>query len=200
LIVVLDPAYAKVIVLVALCALALIRGMHTVRRPETTIATRHEGWRELFVLVAVVAGFLIPIAWAMTPWLAFADVTPHALPVVSGAMVLAASLYLFHRTHADLGANWSARLQIVDAHQLITAGIYRRVRHPMYLALLLYGLGQMLAVPNWIAGPCGLLGAVLLAAMRIGPEEAMMRERFGREYDAYMIGTGRILPRFQRRR
>ena len=195
-----NPAYAKAIVLVAILALALIRGIQTVRRPQTTIATRREGSRELFVLVAVVSGFIVPIVWAITPWLAFADFTPQALPVLSGAIVLAAGLWLFHRTHADLGANWSARLQIVDAHQLVTAGIYRRVRHPMYLSLLLYGIGQMLAVPNWIAGPCGLVGAVLLATMRIGPEEAMMREQFGREYDAYMAGTGRILPRFLRRR
>jgi protein-S-isoprenylcysteine O-methyltransferase Ste14 len=200
LIVPVDPAYAKAIVLVSAGALGIIRGIHTVRRPPTTIATRREGWRELFVLVAVVAGFVVPIVWAITPWFACADFTPHALPVLCGAIVLAAGLLLFHRTHADLGANWSARLQIVDAHQLVTAGLYGRVRHPMYLSLLLYGLGQMLTVPNWIAGPCGPLGAVLLAAIRIGPEEAMMRERFGREYDAYVSGTGRILPPFRKRR
>ena len=194
-----DPAYPKAVVLVSACALGLIRGFHTILKPRAAVTARHDGWRELVVLAAVVVGFIVPIAWVATPWLAVADVAPRPLLVAAGAAVLAAGLWLFHRTHADLGANWSARLQIVDTHRLVTAGIYRHIRHPMYLSLLLYGLGQMLAVPNWIAGPCGLAGAVLLVAMRIGPEEAMMRERFGREYDAYVAGTGRILPRFPRR-
>jgi protein-S-isoprenylcysteine O-methyltransferase Ste14 len=192
--------HPKAVVLIAAAMLGLIRGAYTLRRPRATVATRREGWRELFVIVAVVAGFFVPIVWASTVWLAFADVGPRSLPIAAGAAVLAASLWLFHRTHADLGANWSARLQIVDTHRLVTTGVYRRIRHPMYLSLLLYGLGQMLAVPNWVAGPCGLAGAALLVAMRIGPEEAMMRERFGREYDAYMAGTGRVLPRFPGRR
>ncbi len=194
-----NPAYAKIVVLLAAAALGLIRGIHTLRRPRTSIASRREGWQELFVLVAVVVGFIVPLAWATSSWLAFADFTPQGLPLAAGTLSLAAGLWLFHRTHADLGANWSARLQILDSHRLITNGIYQHIRHPMYLSLLMYGLGQALAVPNWIAGPCGLAGAVLLFAIRVGPEERMMRERFGAEYDAYVAASGMIFPRFRRR-
>lgn len=193
-------AAPNAVVLIAAGSLGLIRALHTLRKPRSAVASRHEGWRELFVLAAVVIGFIVPVAWASSSWLAFANLRPHALPISAGIVVLAAGLWLFHRTHADLGANWSARLQIVDTHRLVTSGIYRHIRHPMYLSMILYGVGQALVVPNWIAGPCGLAGAVLLVALRIGPEEAMMRERFGREYDEYVTGTGRIVPRLQRRR
>jgi protein-S-isoprenylcysteine O-methyltransferase Ste14 len=194
-----DPAYPKAVVMVSAGALGLIRGFHTLRKPRAAVTARHEGWRELVVLGAVFAGFIVPVAWATTSWFACAEFDPQAPLVIAGAAVLAAGLWLFHHTHTGLGANWSARLQIVDTHRLVTAGVYRHIRHPMYLSLLLYGLGQMLAVPNWIAGPSALAGAVLLVAMRIGPEEAMMRDRFGREYDAYVAGTGRILPRRRKR-
>lgn len=189
---------AKAILLLAAGALGLIRGIYTLRRPRTTIANRREGWTELLVLIAVAAGFIVPIVWATSSWLAFADFTPRASPLAAGSLVLVVGLWLFHRTHADLGANWSARLQIVEAHRLVTSGIYGRIRHPMYLSLLLYGLGQALVVSNWVAGPCGLTGAILLFAIRVGPEERMMRERFGAEYDAYATKTGRIIPRFRR--
>lgn len=193
-----DPLYPKTVVLLAAGALGLIRGIHTVRRPRTTITSRRGGWPELLVLMAVATGLIVPIVWATSTWLGFADVTPRDLPFAAGCVTLAASLWLFHKTHADLGANWSARLQIVDAHRLVTNGIYRHVRHPMYLSLLLYGLGQALVIPNWIVGPCGLAGAVLLFVLRVGPEERMMRERFGAEYDAYAARTGRVFPRFRR--
>jgi protein-S-isoprenylcysteine O-methyltransferase Ste14 len=64
----------------------------------------------------------------------------------------------------------------------------------MYLALLLYGLGQALVLPNWIAGPFYVASLALLVALRLGPEEAMMRERFGSEYDAYQARTRRLVP------
>jgi protein-S-isoprenylcysteine O-methyltransferase Ste14 len=34
--------------------------------------------------------------------------------------------------------NWSIALEVREKHQLVTQGIYRHIRHPMYLALLLY--------------------------------------------------------------
>jgi protein-S-isoprenylcysteine O-methyltransferase Ste14 len=64
----------------------------------------------------------------------------------------------------------------------------------MYLALLLYAVGQTLAVPNWVAGPSYLVAFGLLFALRVGPEERMMRDEFGAEYDAYVARTRRLLP------
>ena len=103
-------------------------------------------------------------------------------------------LWLFYRSHADLGTNWSITLAVREKHQLVTNGIYRRVRHPMYLALLVYSVGQALALPNWIVGPSYAVAMVLLVALRLGPEERMMREEFGKDYDTYMRRTKRLIP------
>jgi len=64
----------------------------------------------------------------------------------------------------------------------------------MYLALILYSVGQALVLPNWVAGPSYLVVFVLLVALRLGPEERMMREEFGQEYDAYVARTKRLVP------
>jgi len=64
----------------------------------------------------------------------------------------------------------------------------------MYSALGLYSLGQALALPNWVAGPSYLVSLGLLFALRVGPEERMMREEFGADYEAYMARTKRLVP------
>ena len=60
----------------------------------------------------------------------------------------------------------------------------------MYLALLLYGLGQAAVLPNWVVGPGYLVALALLFAARMGSEERMMRE----EYEAYVMRTRRLIP------
>jgi len=103
-------------------------------------------------------------------------------------------LWLFYRTHADLGTNCSITLEIREQHRLITEGIYRRIRHPMYTALVLYSVGHALVIPNWVAGPSTLIAFVILFALRVRPEEEMMANEFGREYAAYAARTKRLVP------
>jgi protein-S-isoprenylcysteine O-methyltransferase Ste14 len=85
-------------------------------------------------------------------------------------------------------------LEVREQHQLITQGVYRRIRHPMYSALLLYSLGQALVIPNWVAGPANLIAFTILFALRVSAEEKMMFEGFGDEYTAYSSRTKRLIP------
>jgi protein-S-isoprenylcysteine O-methyltransferase Ste14 len=64
----------------------------------------------------------------------------------------------------------------------------------MYTAFFLYSIGLALALPNWIAGPMYLATFGLLFALRVGREERMMRETFGRDYDDYAARTDRLVP------
>src|SRR5262249_20357635 len=79
---------------------------------------------------------------------------------------------------------------------LVTSGVYSRVRHPMYSAFWLWALAQALLLPNWIAGPAGLIGFGTLFFLRVGREETLLIETFGDDYRRYMARPSRILPRF----
>jgi protein-S-isoprenylcysteine O-methyltransferase Ste14 len=109
-------------------------------------------------------------------------------------MCLITGLWLFYRSHADLGTNWSITLEVREQHRLVTRGVYRRIRHPMYLALALYSVGQALVIPNWVAGPSNSIAFAILCALRIGAEERMMTKEFGDEYAAYSARTTRLIP------
>ena len=125
---------------------------------------------------------------------AFADYPLHPFPFGLGVLLMTAGLWLFYRSHADLGVNWSVTLQVRVNHRLVTAGVYEKIRHPMYSSMFLLAVAQMLVLPNWIAGPAYLAGFGLLYVLRVGKEEQMMLELFGAEYEAYMRRSGRLIP------
>ena len=152
-------------------------------------------WREWTLLTIVTAGlFLIPAAYVLTGFPASLD-RPF-IPAIAwlGLLPLCAALWLFRRSHVDLGRNWSVTLKVREQHVLVKTGVYRLVRHPMYSSFFLLGLAQMLLLPNWLAGASGLIGVGLLFGFRVVREEAMMLETFGDQYRSYMARTKRIIP------
>lgn len=180
---------------------AMVRGVYTRRHGKPTIADDlNTGLDKALLLLSGVGMQLIPIVYLLTGWLDFAD---YGLPTAAslalgmvGALVFAVGIWLLWRSHADLGRNFAPTLQIVEDHALVTDGVFRRIRHPMYTAHLLWAIGQMLLLQNWIAGPAFLVVQIPLYLRRIPAEERMMLEQFGDEYREYMRRTGRLFPRF----
>ncbi len=189
-----NPWFAKVVILLASIVMVVIRAPHGQRSRTILVVRSRKGPLEIALLTIAWVAFFLPLIWIATPVFAFADYPLHPIPLLTGAVCLMLGLWLFHRSHADLGTNWSITLEVREKHQLVTHGVYRWVRHPMYLALLIYSLGQALVLPNWLAGPSYGVAMILLFALRAGPEERMMLEVFGKEYKAYMAATKRVIP------
>jgi protein-S-isoprenylcysteine O-methyltransferase Ste14 len=137
---------------------------------------------------------IVPALYVFTDMLRVADYPIQIWQPVLGAAAFAGALYLFRRTHKDLGRNWSVTLEVRDQHALVTEGIYKSVRHPMYSAFWLWAVAQAVLLPNWIAGFAGLVGFGTLFFLRVGKEEAMMLATFGEGYRSYMQRTWRVLP------
>ncbi len=66
----------------------------------------------------------------------------------------------------------------------------------MYSAHVLWGIAQILLLPNLIAGPLALVLIFAVIGIRVPREEQAMLEEFGDDYRQYMKMTGRILPKF----
>jgi len=189
-----NPWIAKAVILAAGVAMFAIRAPHGARSLRVKVARSAKDRREVILLTFAWIGYFAPLLWAVSPLLSFADYPLRSGPLTAGSACLAVGLWLFHRSHVDLGTNWSVTLEIREHHRLVSDGVYRTVRHPMYSALFLYGLGQALAVPNWLVGPSHVAAMVLLFIFRIGAEERMMLETFGDEYTIYMTKTKRLIP------
>lgn len=89
-------------------------------------------------------------------------------------------------------------VQVREGHTLVTGGVYRYMRHPMYAAHWLWAIAQALLIENWLAGLALLVTFLPLCLIRIPREEEMMLENFGEEYRQYMNRTGRLIPRLWR--
>ena len=171
------------------------------RRQRSMADSRVSGLeRGLFGLLSL-AMFGLPALYSATRRLDFADypIAPAAKRRLGwlGAALLGASLWLFWRSHRDLDANWSPSLEIGAGHALVTDGVYRSIRHPMYASYWLWGLAQALLLPNWLAGGGSLAAFLALYRLRVPAEEQMMRDHFGADYTAYAARTGRIFPRLR---
>ena len=189
-----NPWFAKAVILLASIVMVAIRAPHGQRSRTVPVARSRKGPREVALLTIAWVAFFLPLIWVTTPAFAFADYPLHPVPLAAGTLFLALGLWLFHRSHADLGTNWSITLEVREKHRLVTHGVYRWVRHPMYLALFIYAAGQALVLPNWVAGPSYGVAMLLLFALRVGPEERMMAEEFGEDYEAYRAATRRLVP------
>jgi protein-S-isoprenylcysteine O-methyltransferase Ste14 len=165
------------------------------RARKTPVRYSARGLREFTLLGASLTGLgIVPCIYLATHVPKVADYP--VVPALSylGIAVDVVALWLFHRTHRDLGHNWSVSLDLRERHTLVTTGIYATVRHPMYAGFWLMALAQALLLPNWIAGPAGLVGFGVLFFGRVYREEQMMIGAFGEEYRNYMRRTARVLP------
>jgi protein-S-isoprenylcysteine O-methyltransferase Ste14 len=189
------PTIAKYIWLACVIAWWLIRFPYERKARKVSVRANQLDLREIVLLGISLTGLgIIPVIYVFTGFPPFADRPFLPLLAWAGLVPAVASLWLFWRTHRDLGRNWSVSLQVRDKHQLVTDGVYRYVRHPMYTAFFLWAVAQPLLLPNWVAGFSGIVGFGLLYAFRVGREERMMLQAFGSEYRAYMERTARIVP------
>lgn len=165
------------------------------RAKQTPVRYSRRGLREYVLLVASLTGLgIIPVVYIAAHFPRSADYP--FVPVLSylGIAVDVACLWLFHRTHRDLGHNWSVSLDVRERHTLVTTGVYALMRHPMYTGFWLMAVAQLLLLPNWAAGLAGVVGFGILYFGRVGREEEMMIASFGDEYRSYMRRTARVVP------
>ena len=176
-------------------------GWYLIRRPFERKAKKIGVSKSLFdrresglLAIALLGLFVIPAIYVLSGFPALFD-RPF-VPAIAwlGVATTVAALWVFRRSHVDLGRNWSISLEVREHHALVKTGIYRLIRHPMYSSFFLLGLAQMLLLANWFAGLAGVVGAGILFAFRVRREEQMMLESFGDEYRSYMTQTKRIVP------
>jgi len=157
--------------------------------------TRFDAREKAGLLLAVSGAILLPAIYLFTPLLNFADYSVNPFVGTTGAVLSGPAMWAFWRSHKDLGRQYSPKLEVKQSHQLITEGIYKHVRHPMYTAVLLNSICQLCLIGNWIAGPAYLVGFSVLYWCRIDREEAMMLDQFGESYRDYMTKTNRWFPK-----
>lgn len=189
------PSVAKVIFVLLAAGWYIIRFPHQRRSRRTPVVRSARGSREIALLSVSLTGLgILPFIYVATGFPRIADYSFRAALAWMGLLVAIAALTMFRMTHKALGRNWSVSLDVRESHKLISDGIYRRVRHPMYTAFWLWAVAQALLLPNWFAGCAGLVGFGILFFGRVAKEEELMLESFGDDYRGYASRTYRVIP------
>ena len=131
-------------------------------------------------------GFVKPVL----PWWAPFSIVSTVLVVLLGGT----AIILFLSAASTMGENWSIVARTRTDHQLVRTGPFAMVRHPIYLALLLYLISIAAALGHWrqliVAVPLYLIGTLI----RIREEEALLRAQFGEEHARYVREVPALLP------
>jgi protein-S-isoprenylcysteine O-methyltransferase Ste14 len=138
---------------------------------------------------------LLPLLSIWINLFSFADYIPIKVVQWTGLAIFIMSIYLLDRSHSDLGKNWNSQVAINEKQNLIKIGVYKDIRHPMYTAHLLWGIGNALVFANWIVGPAMLITIILFLPQRIKREEKLLMKEFGDEYEDYMKKTGALISK-----
>src|SRR3974390_2976215 len=172
------PALSKAVFVMLAIGWYLIRYEYARRSRREKIVSSARGPRETALLLTSLTGLgIVPLIYVMTAIPRFAAYPFHPIAAWLGLFFAIASLIMFQLTHRALGRDWSISLDVREGHRLVTDGIYRRVRHPMYSAFWLWAIAQALLLPNWVAGFAGLVGFGTLYLGRVAREERMMLQQ-----------------------
>jgi protein-S-isoprenylcysteine O-methyltransferase Ste14 len=139
--------------------------------------------------------FLVP-AYAYH-WPAFPDFAGSSIVQGAGVSLAVAGGVLFYFAAREMGAQMTPVIRVEEGHRLRTTGPYRRIRHPVYTAILSVATGETIF---FLSVPLGVLtlALVALANYRARLEERLLSspQAFDGEYLAFMARTGRFLPRW----
>lgn len=93
-----------------------------------------------------------------------------------------------------LGRHYDLVLEVHQDHELVRRGPYALVRHPVYTGLGLHFAGVCLATGNALLIVGTLLVSLPAFYLRARAEEALLRERFGAEYEEYARDVPMLVP------
>lgn len=150
--------------------------------------------KRLLQAMVVVAMVLVPLCDALLPWFEFADIVFLDEVAWVGLLLGSGAIWLFWRAGRD------GQPALTERGTLRGRGVYRYLRHPVYAAMLLWALAQLLLLQNWLAGPVAAVTVALAYLLRVPLEEQRDLERHGHRYLDYMERTGGVIPRLTRPR
>ena len=123
---------------------------------------------------------------------------PENLRLLSAWNIVGLCLFIVGLTIAIVAARtlrrfYSASLVTREDHQLITHGVYRFARHPLYFGVLVGIMDLPVFTPS-LNGFLILSLLIPIILLRIKMEEEMLTEHFGDEYQAYRKTTKKLIP------
>ncbi len=176
-------ALAALVVIAALAAVLLRLDLHPLRRGSSGVGTQAAQLAVLLMLSLALLWFL-PFA-DRRRLLTLRHESWRYVGLVFCSIGVAARLLALK----TLGPHFSAYVTLQPNHRLVQSGIYARIRHPLYLSLLLLPTGIALVFASQLAWPILALAAIFVFD-RMQSEERLLAGRFAAEFEITGVVRG----------
>jgi protein-S-isoprenylcysteine O-methyltransferase Ste14 len=157
-------------------------------------AWRDPGYRWMVILVI---GLIIIITHIFFPSINSLIFTFRSGPItpiqIFGIALTVIGLLICIVARKALADNWSSNIDLKKDHVLITSGIYRFVRHPIYTGSALMGIGSVIAEQS-ITVTVVYLGMIAFLIFKLKKEEELLIKHFPKEYPKYKKKTKALIP------
>ena len=114
---------------------------------------------------------------------------------IAGLALTAFGIGLSIWARLTLGSNWSGVVTLKKGHELIRAGLYRRIRHPIYAGVLLGMIGTAM-IRGHLRGWLGFAVVWATFYFKARREERFLHEEFGQGFEEHKRNTGMFLPKW----
>ncbi|MBS1794986.1 MAG: isoprenylcysteine carboxylmethyltransferase family protein [Acidobacteria bacterium] len=115
------------------------------------------------------------------------------LQLVAVALALG-SVWMANSAIRELGRQWSFGARLIEDHELVTSGVYRIVRHPIYAAMLGMLVATAFALSHWLVTIAAVAIFLVGTKIRTVAEEKLLREAFPDDYEKYSARVAGFVP------
>lgn len=184
----------KILVLVALLAIRIYWNAAeedaNVRLPSTT--TRRTQFRNRFRIVEVIFFLVLIIQCFIYPILPF---EPSMVTRIIGIALFLSGVRLSVEGRRALGENWNHMIdyQVKQKQELVTDGIYKYSRHPIYAGFLLMMSGVEIILHSWL-WILVIITVFPFIYLQSKKEEAILARHFHKEYLKYLHTSKMFFP------
>jgi protein-S-isoprenylcysteine O-methyltransferase Ste14 len=178
------PLYAWLQILFFVTELSLL----LFKRSKQSTAKNKRDRRSLLILWVVIAGSL-----SLGPWSAAYSIWIFDGSVI-GIIIYVIGFIIRWTAVYQLGKMFTVDVAIANEHILKTTGLYKVVRHPSYLGLILIIAGLGICLNSWLCFIIMFVPTFIAISYRISIEEKALIEEFGDQYSTYKSKVKKLIP------
>ena len=160
---------------------------------ESLRSLRFHGFYRFFAWEMIAALVILHLdTWFVAP-LAWHQLISWVLLLLSLLLVIEGVRLLRVIGRPDVERADEGLVGMEKTSRLVTVGVYRYIRHPLYSSLLCLAWGAFFKSPSWIGGILAL-GASIFLTLTAKVEESENSQYFGADYRAYVERTKMFIP------
>jgi protein-S-isoprenylcysteine O-methyltransferase Ste14 len=138
------------------------------------------------------------IVWCAQPWIVVTQ-NQHGTSMTRGIGIAGAILCVIATAATfacwrAMGRSWRIGIDPAEKTELVMAGPFRRVRHPIYALSIVLMIGTLAATQTRVMLAVAIIHFVLMQ-WEASREEAHLLQNHGEKYARYRAATGRFVPR-----